>query len=378
MNILLVSEWYYPEIGGVATVVSELAKKYVSLGHNVYILTSKIPRNAVNYEVINDVKVYRTIFFERERGPSKWLVRPFFHALKFYKNLVIEKKIDIIHHHYCKWIGLYTFLIKKMLDIPILLTMHGTDYNYLPYNSLFFKHIIPFLVNKFDAVTVVSNDGKRKIQKLKKITKKISVVYNGIEPDLDYTKVNRLNNIKITDNYFISIGVLIKRKGFDLIIKAFKTIAVKYPDVKYIIIGGGPELKNLMNLVKENNLVNRVIFTGYLKNNEIIPIIKNAKFLIHAPKEEPFGIVLLEAMIFNKAVFASRVGGIPEIIVDNVTGKLFKPNSVISIMNIIDYAMTNPIKLDKFGNAGRKRVLEKFNWNIIARDYLDIYHKILY
>jgi len=221
-------------------------------------------------------------------------------------------------------------------------------------------------------------------QVLKKVECKNFVIYPGVS----YEKFQKVNNEKINylrrmygNNVLLGVGGLIKRKGFDITIKSLKIVKKKFPNVKYLIIGDGPERKNLLELVKNLNLQNNVKFLGEMINEEIIDFYHFCDIYVHTPvivngMYEGFGIVYLEASACGKPCIGSNSGGVPSAVINGVTGLLAKEGDIYSTANCIIKLLKDEKLRNKLGSNGKKRA-KKLTWENMAKKYIKIYKNVM-
>ncbi|MHA1414588.1 MAG: glycosyltransferase family 4 protein [Promethearchaeota archaeon] len=152
--------------------------------------------------------------------------------------------------------------------------------------------------------------------------------------------------------------------------------------IKYYLVGSGETTEYLKKLTKQLNLESYVIFLGrcdeltrnkYYKLSDlfVMPSVTKNKSV------EGFGIVFLEANFYKVPTIGSFSGGISEAIVNGETGLLTKPNDLKDLVNKIKYLYENPEIRKKMGEAGHKRVVNKFNWDKLIYDYINLFERVL-
>ena len=208
----------------------------------------------------------------------------------------------------------------------------------------------------------MSNFTKRLIKKQGIKNKKIFVIYPTLEEISSSPKYLKI------EKYFtlLSVGRLIKRKGQDLVIKSLINLKKIIPELKYEIVGNGPEEIRLKNLVKGYNLEKIVNFNGEVNKKELNRIYSNCNIFVLPTKFikpndiEGFGIVFIEANSFSKPVIGGKTGGVAEAIENGKSGFLINPNSKKELYDKIIQLYKNRKLLKKIGNYGKKRVINKF------------------
>ena len=349
MKIAMIGQ-FPPHIGGVGVHIHTLAKKLVKEGHEVYVIT--YPHK--NIKDIDGIHVIGT----------KGINIPGFRALLFYlnakkalKKLVKEEKIDIIHGHFLFPAGLSAVEIGKSENIKTYVTAHGSDMFETYKKHIFMRPIIKKVLTQADVVLAVSNSLKNEIlqTKIKGINEKTRIYWNSVDitkfkPNNDYLFKKEM---KINKPIVLYVGNVIKRKNVQALIEAKK---IAKTDYALVIVGDGSFLEKLKEIVAKENM-DDVIFTGPKNNiNEIIP---SCELLVLPSLSESFGLVLIEALACSKPVIGSNLGGITDIITEDV-GFLIDPKDPNNISEKIDEILSNKDLKSKFEKNARKRA-EKFS-----------------
>jgi phosphatidylinositol alpha-1,6-mannosyltransferase len=198
---------------------------------------------------------------------------------------------------------------------------------------------------------------------------KINVVNPGIESSIirnpkktaELIKKYGLENKAI----LFSLGRLVKRKGVDQVIKAMKTVCLRYPQTILVVGGDGVEKENLKKLVAETDqeLENKIIFLGAIDNEEYWAWLELCDIFIMTSRNlngdfEGFGIVYLEANLAGKPVIAGDSGGVREAVINNVTGLLVDPENIETISEAIIKLISDKTLRNNLGASGNRRVVE--------------------
>ncbi|WP_409199674.1 glycosyltransferase family 4 protein [Methanobrevibacter sp. DSM 116169] len=345
MKIAMVGQ-FPPHIGGVGTHIYRLSKKLVQEGHEVYVITYP-------HKDIKNIDGINVIATEGINIPGLRGILFYLNAKKALKKLVKEKDIDIIHGHYLFPAGLSAVEVGKNENIKTYITSHGSDMFEMYKNQFFMRPIIKKVLKNADVVLAVSNALKDEIIKtnVDKIKDKTRLYWNSVDIDqfkpsneFKFKKELKLDNKPIV----LFIGNIIKRKNVESLIEAKKSSKTDY---NLVIIGDGPLLNKLKEkVIKED--IKDVIFTGPRK--DISDIIPSCDLLVLPSYSESFGLVLIEALSCSKSVIGSNVGGIKEIITDDV-GLLIDPKNPQDIAIKIDEILSNNELKEKFENNARSR-----------------------
>jgi glycogen(starch) synthase len=172
------------------------------------------------------------------------------------------------------------------------------------------------------------------------------------------------------------VGRLVAEKGFDSVLPAFATVLNRFPTARLVIAGDGPERQRLIQQTIELGLGSSVEFLGSVPP-ETVPHLINAATLVVIPsKSEGFGLVALEAALMARPVVAMRVGGLPEVVLDQKTGLLVEPDDQEGLAKAILLLLSHPQAAAAFGEAGRSRAKEIFSFERYVAAYDDLYQSL--
>jgi glycosyltransferase involved in cell wall biosynthesis len=263
-----------------------------------------------------------------------------------------------------------------LTGVPIVISsvrVMGGEKKYFHYVEM----ITSFMVDHYVAV---SESVKRYIIDKSKISaEKISVIYNGVniksQDDLHEQNPKMPFKIEDEDRILMTVGRLHEQKGHCYLIQAVSKVRKEFPKVKLLVTGEGEEENNLKKLVKSLDLTNKVIFAGLSSDIEgILPI---AELFILPSLWEGLPNVLLEAMAAGKPVVATKVGGIPEIVVHGETGILIPPRDTDALAIAIIDLLQNKLKAKNMGEAGRIRAGKRFSIYKMIEKTENLYQELL-
>ena len=210
-------------------------------------------------------------------------------------------------------------------------------------------------------------------------TKTVEITPFGV--DLDKFKPSLSQSLfKDEDIVIGTIKSLEDKYGVDLLIRSFKNVKDKYRDLslKLLIVGTGSKENQLKKLVESLGINNDTIFTGFI-DHEKIPQYHNMldiALFLSVEKSESFGVSVIESCACEKPVIVSNIGGLPEVVEDNVTGIIVEPKNIEKISQAIEKLLINKELRMQLGKNGRERVAKFYNWedNVKQMDYL--YRKV--
>jgi len=302
--------------------------------------------------------------------------------LRVIKELIAifkQEKPFVVHLNSSK-AGLLGAIAGRLAKVPkIIFTGHGWAFNenrnIISKIIFIFAHWLTIMLAH--RTIAVSEKTKKDISKMPFVDKKIKVIHNGI--DTSETFLNKQNardfiqKIKSTNcNFWIgSIVELHKNKGQDYLIKGFAKITVDFPNTCLFIIGEGEERNNLTTLIENLKLKNRVFLLGRIEN--AWKYLNAFDIFTLTSRTEALPYTILEAGLAEKAVIASRVGGIPEIIEDRFSGILVPKENDERIADAMAIYLRDEGARNKHAQNLKNTIIENFSINKMVRETIAEY-----
>ncbi|HSX40475.1 MAG TPA: glycosyltransferase family 4 protein [Candidatus Saccharimonadales bacterium] len=280
-------------------------------------------------------------------------------------RLSFSKKYDVIHVHWPLPQTIFGIIAKKMTGAKLLiLTFYGAEFT-LATKTPFGKNILSFFAEKADKTVVISRYTRDKLKAYSGVSAQIipfSCTFAAQKGNLYQSQVGKKE--------ILYVGRLIERKGVMYLLDAFE-IVQKTTQVTLHIVGEGTYYDRLKNEIKKRHLEKKVFLYGRISEQELKKrYVAASVFVLPAITDrwgetEGLGVVLLEAMNFGKPVVASRVGGITDIVEDNVNGLLVTQKDTNSLAKAIKKILENEALRKKLTTNARKTLEEKFSWKAI-------------
>ena len=287
-------------------------------------------------------------------------------------------KFDIIHSHVALPDGYCGMLVAKEYKKPLVVTIHGQDFQYTIFRNKKCKDSIEKAINSSKKTVVVSSKLKKTGENLLKINKeKIAVVPNGINSEDIFNGKSILLRKYEKKKIILSVSHLKKSKGIQLNLKAISKNIKKYNNLFYIIVGSGKEQGELEKFSKQLCIQNNVEFVGGIPHKKVMEYMSICDIFSLPSYREGFGVVYLEAMANGIPVIACQGEGIDGIIKDKETGILVKPKDVDSLVKAMDYLLSNPDEARAIGKRARKLVLENYTWEKNGEKTIEVYREVL-
>jgi glycosyltransferase involved in cell wall biosynthesis len=302
-----------------------------------------------------------------------------FVKIKYLKSLTTLKKAiksfnpDIIHAHYATSYGLLGTLSKFH---PYIISVWGSDIYDFPHRSFIHKKIVEFNLFRADKILSTSKVMAKETQKY--TGKDVEVTPFGI--DLQFFKPAKVQNLFEEKNIIIgTVKTLEEKYGIEYLIRAFKILKDKRLDlpIKLLIVGGGSQELYLKDLTKELGIEKDTIFTGRVPYTDVPKYQNMLSVSVSVSDSESFGVAVVEASACEKPVVVSNVGGLPEVVVDGITGFIVEPRNPAQTADAIERLILDDQLRIKMGKAGRERVQLLFNWNDNVDQMVRIYRNVL-
>lgn len=306
-------------------------------------------------------------------------IRGFFARFNVFKLVSLLKQNNIkllcAHDYRADVIG---YLAARFVGIPIVAVSHG--WTAQTFKVRFYEFIERSILRFMDKVIAVSDAKSQELIKLGVPQHKVVTIHNVI--DLDRFK--NLSNTEDGKKYFGlssntklvgTIGRLSIEKGQRYFLEAAAKVKEIYRDVKFVIVGDGPEMENLKRLAKRLNVAEEVIFTGW--REDVGSLFSSLDIFVLPSLTEGLPTAVLEAFACSKPVVATHVGGVPEVVQHMKTGLLVPPRDSKKLAEAILFALRNPRIADSLGYQGHQLVCEKFSFEKIIGKVEEVYKSVL-
>jgi glycogen synthase len=310
---------------------------------------------------------------------------------------------DIVHCHtwYTDMGGL---IAGKLWGVPYVLTIHSLEplrpWKVEQLGNAY--HLSAWMertaIEEAAAIVAVSRETREDVLRHFEVDPaRVHVIHNGIDPDeyrkTDATDVLTRHGIDPERPFVLFVGRITRQKGITHLVDAIPEID---PDVQVVLCAGAPDTPAIGKEMEEKVAVASAARPGVIWVREMLPRADVIQLYGHAAVfccpsvYEPFGIINLEAMACGTAVVASAVGGIKEVVVPEETGLLvdleLKPGTFdpvdprafsSDLAAAINRVARDPALRERFGEAGRRRVVDHFSWDAIAQRTVEMYASLL-
>lgn len=365
----------YPTYGGSGVVATELGKALAQKGHKIHFITYRSPARLDSF--VENVFYHEVSFADYplfERAPYETaLSSKIVDVAKF-------EQLDLLHVHYAIPHAATAYMAKQILktkgiDLPYITTLHGTDITLVGKDPTY-APVVTFSINQSDGVTAVSADLKEQTYKNFQISSTIEVIPNFV--DLTRFRKAKKEHFKKAiapndEKILIHTSNFRKVKRTQDVVMIFEKVRDMIP-CKLLLVGDGPERQNLEILCRDLNIAEDVRFLG--KQDPVEELLAVSDLFLMPSETESFGLAALEAMACQVPVIATNSGGIPEIMVQGVTGFM---SNVGDIEEMAKHAVTI-LSDDALHNQFKMQALEqakKYDLKKILPLYEAYYEKVL-
>jgi glycosyltransferase involved in cell wall biosynthesis len=368
-------------VGGVASHVTELAAGLERMGHEVHVFT-RMASGQRFHDWIDGVQYHRCPYHSHDDfvDDVNNMCRVFVDRLFAVEDQTGE--FDVVHAH--DWLVANAMIwIKQGRGRRCVLTVHSTEYarcgNTFPGGrSQRVREQERAGTYWADKVICVSHAVKKEIMWMYEVPEtRTDVVYNGVSlgrfyGDIDVGSVRRRYDIGPMDPTVLFCGRLVWQKGPDLLLEAVPSILRYYPNAKFVVAGDGGMRPELERRARQIGAGDATRFVGYRNGDEIVEIFKISDGVCVPSRNEPFGIVILEAWSAGKPVVATDVGGPSEYVDHEYTGLKISPHPE-SIAWGLGTLLSDFDRARWMGANGRQAVSDRFAWDVVAVQILDVY-----
>jgi glycogen synthase len=410
---LAVFVWEFPPriVGGLGTYISEIAPRFVKMGHDVTVFTLNDGK-LEEHEVLNGIEVYRPKLLNSEDVVPTVIaedIRRWGTGIRFFADLTMsnilsaDRLVNVLvnkeHRRYDAiivhdWLSIMGGMIaKRELDKPLIFHLHSTEKGRsLGEGSKTVRDLEYEGGQKSNHVVTVSYAMRDELISLGFPQGKISVVYNGVDPNkysperVSRQKIEQIRQrygIKQDEYMILFVGRIIVVKGVDRLVQAMTSVKRTIPKAKLVVVGVSDMQYSIEELTKTLGLEDNVkLRFEWIPEDERIAHYAASDLCIFPSLYEPFGIVALEAMSMAKPVVvgARGVSGMKEFVVPNgpdQCGFHVNPYEPNDIAWGITSALENTEYAKKLGENGRRLVLETYNWDAVAKRTMSIYSDLL-
>lgn len=360
MRVLFWSGAFWPRIGGIEVFAAKLLPAMQERGYEYIVVTSQNSLNLPQEATYKGIPIYRFPF---------WSSLVNIDELVEVKRQVAKLKCaftpDLVHINAVGRDDFFHLTTANAYPAPLLVTLHGEW-------VLQADPIIGRLLRSADSVVGCSKTILDKGRQLvPEIIPRSYVIYNAVEePSL------LPEPLPIQAPRLLYLGRLSTEKGVDLALIAFASIVKRFPHVRLRIAGDGLARQELERQTAKLGLTDVVEFVGWVSPDKIPALMNTATVVVMPSRKDSLPLVALEAALMARPVVGTRVGGVPEVVLDRQTGVLVENEDSRALAEAIAFLLEHPETATAMGHAARDRARKEFNWQRHVDAYDALYRKL--
>jgi glycogen synthase len=376
MRILLLSREYPPHVyGGAGVVVDHLSR---ALARRAAVEVRCFGEQALAEP---DLRVRGYAPWERLAGGPEAAYAPALEALSVGLAMARDPvAADVVHTH-TWYVGFGGMLVQAIHDVPLVVTLHsmeplrpwkadqlGTGYAVSSWAER-------LAVERAERVIAVSAQMRGDILTHFRVDpERVVVIHNGVDAEA-FRRTERREALArhgVREPYVLFVGRISEQKGIFPLLEAARALP---EDVSLVLCASSPDTPELLSRLEAAVAGRPRIrwINAMLPVAEVVELYSHAAVFVCPSIYEPFGLINLEAMACGTPVVATRVGGIPEVVVDGETGWLVPAGDEAALARALRGALADPALARRMGEAGRRRVEAHFSWDRIAERTLAVY-----
>nr|XP_008384391.2 phosphatidylinositol N-acetylglucosaminyltransferase subunit A-like [Malus domestica] len=365
-RILMVSDFFYPNFGGVENHIYYLSQCLLKLGHKVVVTHAYNNRSGVRY-MTGGLKVYYVWkpFLMQNTFPT------FYGTLPIVRTILIREKISLVHGHQAFSTLCHEALMHaRTMGYKVVFTDHSL-YGFADAGSIHMNKVLQFTLAEVSQAICVSHTSKENtVLRSGLPPEKVFVIPNAVDTAMFKPAPERLSSHEIV---IVVISRLVYRKGADLLVEVIPEVCRLYPNVRFIVGGDGPKRVRLEEMREKHSLQDRVEMLGAVQHSKVRSVLISGHIFLNSSLTEAFCIAILEAASCGLLTVSTRVGGVPEVLPDDMV-VLAKPDPS-DMVQAIEKAISILPTIDP--QEMHNRMKELYNWHDVAKRTEIVYDRAL-
>jgi len=361
MRVMFWPAVFWPSIGGVQTMASDLLVALRERGHEFVVITERGSPDLPAEDEYEGIPVYRL--------PFAAVVRDVDRLMKVRSQVIRLKRefaADLLHSFAVSANHFLHLTTQDAHPVPWLVTLHGAW---------------PSSCDSFVRRTLTTADWvvgcsaailQLGCELAPEISSHSSIIYNAQEPASGHP-----SSLRFDPPVLLYVGRLSREKGVDVALAAFASLIERFPETRLVIAGDGPERAALERQADQLSLSRAIQFLGWVIPEDVLALIDSASVVVVPSREDSFPVVGLQAALMARPVVATRTGGIPEMVLDRETGHLVERESPKALADAIGSLLQHPNDARRMGEAARRRALAAFSFDRHVEAYDALYRMLV-
>ncbi|KAL0485821.1 N-acetylglucosaminyl-phosphatidylinositol biosynthetic protein [Acrasis kona] len=389
LNICMVSDFFFPGVGGVESHIYSIAQCLIKKGHKVIVIANPTgTRNGVRY-LTNGVKVYYIPVFTINT-PSGRATLPFMFSLfPVLRNIFVRERIQIVHGHQCTSnMAMEALLHARTMGLKCCFTDHSL-FGFGDTAGLHINKVCKYVLADVDHIICVSHTSRENLVMRAAVNPFFaSVIPHAVDSGVfmpipeqsmqlrrlrEFLKnpANKKSDVELT---IVTVTRLAYRKGADLLVAIIPRLCELFPKIKFVIGGDGPKKIDLEEMRERYRLEERVELLGSIPHSRVAEVIRRGQIFINTSLTEAFCIAILEASSCGLFVVSTRVGGVPEVLPDDMC-LLSDPDPDSLVQKIIIAIEQRMGTWDP--ERSYQRIKSMYDWHHVATRTENVYRKVI-
>lgn len=367
-RILMVSDFFYPNFGGVESHIYYLSQCLLELGHKVVVMTHAYGnRSGVRY-MTNGLKVY---YVPWKPFVMQSVLPTFSGTLPIMRTILIREKISLVHGHQAFSTLCHEALMHaRTMGYKVVFTDHSL-YGFSDVGSIHMNKVLQFtLADATQAICVSHTSKENTVLRSGIPAEKVYVIPNAVDTAMFKPAPERLPRDQIV---IVVISRLVYRKGADLLVEVIPEVCRLHPNVCFIIGGDGPKRVRLEEMREKHSLQDRVEMLGAVPHAQVRSVLISGHIFLNSSLTEAFCIAILEAASCGLLTVSTRVGGVPEVLPDDMI-VLAKPDPS-DMVQAVGKAITMLPDIDP--QVMHMRMKKLYSWHDVAKRTQIVYERAL-
>ncbi len=386
MNVCMLMNRFYPIVSGAEKQAQRLSRSLRARGINAFVVTCRY-RDLARHETIDTIPVHRIHTMYRDMKPRGMIASLHMAASLFHYLLRNREAIDIIHVHGAGNMAMTANIVKPLINKPVVVKVATASTAHISAGDLhgaetaLLGNVRLSLLKKCDAFIATTEQIKRELIDCGVAEERIVLIPNGVDTER-FTPSTRDDKRILREKLGIRagpaclfVGRLIRRKGIDVLLRAWKEVMRDITDATLFIVGGGEEKETLQRLSESLRISTGVSFLGHIGPAEVVEYYKISDLFAFPSRGEGMPNAILEAMSSGLPVIATAIGGIVDMITDGGNGRLVPADDHGALAASIKEVL--PRGGDILGREGRRTVLERFSLGTVTDLHAALYERLI-
>jgi glycogen(starch) synthase len=361
MRVMFWPAVFWPSIGGVQTMASDLLVALRERGHEFVVITERGSPDLPAEDKYEGIPVYRLPFAAVLRDVDR---------LMEVRSQVIRLKrefaAELLHSFALSANDFLHLMTQDAHPAPWLVSLHGA------WPSSCSSFVRRTLTTADWVVGCSATILRLGCELAPEVSSHSSIIYNAQEP-----ASGDPSPVRFDPPVLLYVGRLSWEKGVDVALAALAALLTRFPGTRLVIAGDGPEREALEQQADKLNLGPAIQFLGWVSPKQVSALIATASVMILPSREDSFPVVGLQAALMERPTVATRTGGIPEMILDRETGLLVEKEDPKALADAIGILLQHPNDARRMGKAARRRALETFSFDRHVEAYDALYRMLV-